>query len=318
MGLTMDTLGRVPQEPLPLSSEITEYLDHLTVERGLSANTIAAYRRDLAKYQAFCAGRGVTALAEIDDRFVGDFLVDLRTANDGQPRLAESSVGRTLVAVRRFHAFTVTESMVAADPAAGVTPPKPPARLPQSLAVQQVQAVLEAPDPQTPAGLRDRAVLELLYGSGCRVSELTGTDLDDIDLEHRVLLVTGKGNKQRLVPIGRHAALACEAYLVRVRPALAAKGKATPALLLNPRGGRLTRQTVWAILQRAAATAGVADVHPHTLRHSFATHLLEAGADIRVVQELLGHASVTTTQIYTKVTIDHLREVYLTAHPRGR
>lgn len=301
----------------PLQAQITEYLDHLTVERGLSENTLAAYRRDLAAYQTFLAGRQVWDLDAIDTATVGQFVVDLRTPVDGRRR-AESSVGRAVVAVRRFHAFTVTEGMTGSDPAAGVTPPRAAMRLPESLTVPEVLALVTAPAPDTPTGLRDRAVLELLYGSGCRVSELTAADVDDLDTSSRVMIVTGKGNKQRIVPVGRMAAEAAEAYLVRVRPALAAKGQPSPALLLNPRGGRLTRQSVWNILRRAAETAGVAGVHPHVLRHSFATHLLEGGADIRVVQELLGHASVTTTQIYTKVTIEHLREVYITAHPRGR
>lgn len=305
------------QDGPPLNDEVNEYLDHLTVERGLSVHTLAAYRSDLAKYQQFLAERGITSLSELSDGVVSDFLMALRQPTQGR-RLAESSVSRTIVSVRRFHSFTVAEGMTPRDPAATVAPPRPPARLPQALTVEQVRSILEAPDPLTPTGLRDRTLLELLYGSGCRVSELTACDVDDIDLAARLMVVTGKGNKQRIIPIGHHAASMTEAYLVRVRPELAAKGKATPALLLNPRGGRLSRQSVWAILRRAADTAGVPDVHPHTLRHSYATHLLEAGADIRVVQELLGHASVTTTQIYTKVTIEHLREVYLTAHPRGR
>ncbi len=307
----------MPTDLPPLSGEVAEYLDHLTVERGLSPNTLSAYRRDLAKYQLFLAERGLSNLSDLPAGVVGDFLVSLRRPG-AERQLAQSSISRTIVSVRRFHAFAVAEGMTTADPAAAVAPPRPPARLPQALTVEQVQPILEAPDPQTTTGLRDRAVLELLYGSGCRVSELTACDVDDLDVSARLMMVTGKGNKQRVVPIGHHAARAAEAYLVRVRPPLAAKGKGSPALMLNPRGGRLSRQTVWAILRRAAATAGVPDVHPHTMRHSYATHLLEAGADIRVVQELLGHASVTTTQIYTKVTIEHLREVYLTAHPRGR
>ncbi len=304
-------------EPTPLNAQVNEYLDHLTVERGLARNTISAYRRDLDKYQQFLAAQGVKCASQIDSALVTSFVAHLR-GGDGGARLAESSVGRTVVSVRRFHAFAVSEGIVDHDPAGQVNPPRPPDRLPEGLSVAEVQALLVAPDPHTPAGIRDRAVLELLYGTGCRVSELTGSDVDDLDLSHRVLTVMGKGRKQRLIPVGRHAIAACEAYLIRVRPSLAAKGQATPALFLNPRGGRLSRQSVWAILQRAAATAHLTDVHPHTLRHSFATHLLEGGADIRVVQELLGHASVTTTQIYTRVTIDHLREVYLTAHPRGR
>jgi integrase/recombinase XerD len=307
----------MPPNAPPLAGEVTEYLNHLTVERGLSAHTIEAYRRDLSKYQRFCAERGITSLAGIDDTLVGDFLVSLRSPAEGAT-LAESSISRAIVSVRRFHAFTVAEGVSRVDPAAHITPPRPPSRLPQAITIDQVQAILDAPDPQTPAGLRDRAILEVLYGTGCRVSELTGADVDDVDLEHRLIVLSGKGNKQRMVPLGRHAAAAVETYLVRVRPQWAIKGAATPALVLNARGGRLTRQSVWAIIGRAAEVARVPDVHPHTLRHSFATHLLEGGADIRVVQELLGHASVTTTQIYTRVTIDHLREVYLTAHPRGR
>ncbi len=305
------------QDSPPLAGEVTEYLNHLTVERGLSPNTIDAYRRDLAKYQQFCAERGISALADIDESFVGEFLVSLRAPIEGPP-LAESSISRAVVSVRRFHAFTVAEGSAGIDPAASITPPQPPSRLPQAITIDEVQSILDAPDPQSPAGLRDRAILELLYGTGCRVSELTGADLDDVDVERRMIVLSGKGNKQRVVPMGRHAATAVGAYLVRVRPQWAAKGATTPALILNARGGRLTRQSVWAIIRSAADVARVPDVHPHTLRHSFATHLLEGGADIRVVQELLGHSSVTTTQIYTRVTIDHLREVYLTAHPRGR
>ncbi len=298
----------------PLAGEVAEYLDHLTVERGLAANTLAAYRRDLARYQEFLGSVGVVRLADVTDRHVAEFLAWLRE----EVALAEASIGRTIVSVRRFHVFCVAEGHTEFDPAGQVAPPRAPDRLPHALTVEQVQAILAVPDGQDPAGLRDRAILEVLYGSGCRVSELTGIDVDDIDTERRTLLVTGKGDKQRMLPIGSHAAAAVDAYLVRGRPAFSTRGQATPALFLNARGGRLSRQSVWTLLRRAADAAQVPEVHPHTLRHSFATHLIEAGADIRVVQELLGHASVTTTQIYTKVTIDHLREVYVTAHPRGR
>lgn len=317
----MDERGgreRAADDQLPLTPEVTEYLDHLRVERGLSSNTLDAYRRDLRRYQQFCRDTAVAMLGDIDDRHVGEFLVALRRPREDGVTLAESSVGRTLVSVRRFHSFAAAEGLTSGDPAAGVAPPRPPSRLPHAVTVAEVERILTAPDPEAPSGLRDRAILELLYGSGCRVSELTGLDVDDVDTERRVITVTGKGNKQRMVPIGRHAAEAVEAYRVRSRPSAAARGRGVPALFLNARGGRLTRQSVWNLLRASGATARVPDVHPHTLRHSFATHLLEAGADIRVVQELLGHASVTTTQIYTKVTIDHLREVYLTAHPRGR
>ena len=301
---------------LPLDDEIGEYLNHLTVERGLAGNTISAYRRDLGRYRTFCASRQVMSVSDVTTALVGEYLMDLRTPTDGKTP-AETTVGRALVAVRRFHAFAAAEGFATADPAAVVTPPTPPARLPQGLSIADTEALLEAPDPHTPAGLRDRAILELLYGTGIRVSELTGADVDDLHAVTRTLTVTGKGDKQRIVPVGRAALQAVEAYVVRVRPGWAAKGRGTPALFLNTRGGRLTRQSVWAIIRAAADTADIRDVHPHTLRHSFATHLLQGGADIRVVQELLGHASVTTTQVYTRVTIDHLREVYATAHPRG-
>lgn len=303
---------------LPLSAEVSEYLDHLRVERGLAANTLDAYRRDLDRYRRFCREVGVVSLTDITEATVGDFLTALRRPDDDGNALADSSVGRILVSVRRFHAFAAAEGLVPHDPAARVKPPRPPSRLPHAITVEQVGQVLLVPDVSTPTGIRDRAILELLYGSGCRVSELTGLDVDDLDTERRTVLVTGKGNKQRLIPLGRHAADAVAAYLVRSRPDAAARGRGTPALFLNSRGGRLTRQSVWNLLRTSGATAHVPEIHPHTLRHSFATHLLEGGADIRVVQELLGHASVTTTQIYTRVTIEHLREVYLTAHPRGR
>ena len=306
------------ESPPPFMDEVNEYLDHLRVERGLAANTLDAYRRDLTRYQGFARKRGVETLTGITEEHVGQFLVSLRAPGESGRTLAESSVGRIMVSVRRFHAFASVEGLAADDAAARVKPPRAPSRLPHAVPVGDVERLLQVPDPATPAGLRDRAILELMYGAGCRVSELTGLDVDDVDTDRRTVLVTGKGNKQRIVPIGRHAAEAVDAYLVRGRPVAATRGRGTPALFLNARGGRLTRQSVWNLLRACGHTAGVDDVHPHTLRHSFATHLLEAGADIRVVQELLGHASVTTTQIYTKVTIDHLREVYLTAHPRGR
>lgn len=302
----------------PFPGLVADYLNHLRVERGASRNTVAAYRRDLMRYQAFCAGRGVAHLSDVDSALVGDFLASLRAGAEEHPPLAESSVGRAVVAVRRFHAFAAAEGAVASDPAAAVHPPRPPLRLPAALTVAQVAALLDVPDPGTPTGIRDRAILEVLYGTGCRVSELTGCDVDDLDLGTRTLTVTGKGDKQRILPVGRPATEATEAYLVRVRPEQASRGRGLPALFLGSRGTRLTRQSVWTILDRAGTTAGVPDVHPHTLRHSFATHLLEGGADVRVVQELLGHASVTTTQVYTLVTIDHLREVHATTHPRGR
>ena len=303
---------------MDLKSHISEYLDHLAVERGVSRNTLVSYRSDLTRYEDFCQAVAITELSQIDAGLVGHFLMALRSGTDGGSQLSEASAARALVAVRGLHAFALREGWVTADPAREVNPPAIPERLPEAISVAEVLTVLDAPPKDTPAGLRSRALLELLYGSGCRVSEAVGIDIDDIDLVEKTIVVTGKGNKQRRVPIGGHTVEAIQDYLVRARPTAAVKGKGTPALFLNARGGRLSRQSAWSAIRSAGEIAGLSDLHPHTMRHSFATHLLEGGADIRVVQELLGHASVTTTQIYTKVTIEHLREVYIGTHPRGR
>lgn len=254
------------------------------------------------------------SLDTVSEAHVSAFLAVLRSGTDEHPPLAASSAARALVAVRGLHKFAVREGLVALDPAREVKPPAAPRRLPKALPVDDVLRLLE-----TPSGLRERALLEVLYSTGARISEAVGLDLDDIDATERTVLLDGKGGKQRLVPIGRPALDALDAYLVRTRPALATRGRGSPAVFLNKRGGRLSRQSAWQTLKVAAEQAGLtASVSPHTLRHSFATHLLEGGADVRVVQELLGHASVTTTQIYTLVTVNTLREVYATAHPRAR
>ncbi|RKT56601.1 integrase/recombinase XerD [Saccharothrix australiensis] len=285
---------------------ITAFLDHLAVERGTARNTLDSYARDLRRYAEHLDARGITRPADVTEAVVGDFLAGLRESG-----LAESSAARALVAVRGLHRFAHLEGRSPTDPARDVRPPTPPRRLPKALPVDDVLRLLEAP-----ANPRDRALLELLYSSGARISEVVGLDVDDVDTAERTVLLDGKGGRQRLVPVGRPALAALEAYLVRVRPALVKRG--TPALFLNARGGRLSRQTAWQVLRTAGERAGIAaKVSPHTLRHSFATHLLEGGADVRVVQELLGHASVTTTQVYTLVTVNTLREVYATAHPRA-
>jgi integrase/recombinase XerD len=234
--------------------------------------------------------------------------------------MGPASAARTIVAVRTFHRFAAREGMTALDPARHIRPPAIPKRLPKALPYEDVQALIEnAGDLETPEGLRDRALLEFLYGTGARVSEAVGLDVDDVDLDELTVVVTGKGDKQRMLPIGQFAAQAVTAYLVRGRPSLASRGRGTPRLFVNSLGRPLSRQSAYGVIQQAAARAGItATVSPHTLRHSFATHLLERGADVRVVQELLGHASVTTTQIYTMVTVDTLREVYATSHPRAR
>lgn len=303
----------------PLARAAQAYRDHLAVERGLAPNSLAAYGRDLRRYVEFCTGRGITSVAEVAQADLGEFLKWLRQGSPQHPPLSAASAARTLVAVRGFHRFALQEGMAESDPGREVRPPAAAKRLPKALTVDQVTAILTSTGGAAaePLGVRDRALLEFLYGTGARISEAVGLDVDDIDLDSGVALLRGKGGKQRLVPVGRHARSALEAYLVRVRPGLLVG--AQPGVFLNARGGRLSRQSAWTILRTAAERAGIdAEVSPHTLRHSFATHLLDGGADVRVVQELLGHASVTTTQVYTKVTVDHLREVYALAHPRAR
>jgi integrase/recombinase XerD len=302
------------------------------VERGLAVHTLQAYRRDLERYSATLAGRGLTGIDDVGTADVADYLAGLREGDDEHPPLAASSAGRAVVAVRGLHAFAFAEGMTRADPATTVRPPAPPRRLPKAISVADVERLLAAAGDGGPTGLRDRALLELLYGTGARISEAVGLDVDDLELTRYrdaspgepvstpVVRLNGKGGKQRLVPVGNYARLAVEAYLVRARPTLSRavrSGQPSPALFLNARGGRLTRQGAWGALRAAASRAGLAELSPHVLRHSFATHLLDGGADVRVVQELLGHASVTTTQVYTLVTVDRLREVYAAAHPRA-
>lgn len=296
------------------------WFDHLDVERGASANTLKSYQRDIRRYLAFLAQRGLVDLSDVVERDITDFVASLRQPAPGVAALAPSSVGRTLVAVRGLHRFLAEEGVTTADPAADVSPPKTALRLPKAISVDEVDRLIAASAlGDTPESLRDRALVEVLYGVGARVSEAVGLDVDDIDLDHGSARLFGKGSKTRVVPMGRHACDAVTAYLVRARPVLASRGRGIPALFLGSRGGRLTRQAAWAVLDAAAERAGIrGKVSPHTLRHSFATHLLDGGADIRVVQELLGHASVTTTQIYTMVTVARLREVYAAAHPRAR
>ena len=307
---------------------VREYLDHLEVERGVAANTVESYRRDLRRYEAVLAQRGKRELADVSTADVAEFLASVREGDVDHAGLAVSSAARAVVAVRGMHAFLVRQGLTEVDPAREVAPPTPPKRLPKAIPLEDVERLLDAagPGPENaatanPRCLRDRALLEFLYGTGARISEATGLDVDELQLdEDPVVRLVGKGDKHRIVPVGSYAVGAMDAYLVRARPLLAAASKrvtVVPAVFLNARGGRLTRQGAWGILQAAAERAGLADVSPHTLRHSFATHLLDGGADIRVVQELLGHASVTTTQVYTLITVDKLREVYAAAHPRA-
>ncbi len=293
------------------------------MERALAANTLTSYRRDLRRYRAFTDECGLVDVDDVTKEHVSAFLMRLREGDDDHPPLGASSAARTLVAVRGFHRFARREGLSGSDPAALVRPPVPAARLPKALPLPDVEAILAAAGAGgTALSMRNQALLELLYGSGARISEAVGLDVDDLDLEGGVVRLAGTGGKDRLVPVGSYALGAVTAYVTSARPGLSrpctAVRRSTSALFLNARGGRLSRQSAWTVLRNAAERAGVsAVVSPHTLRHSFATHLLDGGADVRIVQELLGHASVTTTQIYTLVTVDRLREIYATAHPRA-
>ncbi|MGH8963426.1 MAG: site-specific tyrosine recombinase XerD [Jatrophihabitantaceae bacterium] len=301
-------------------SVVRTYLDHLAVERGVAANTLASYRRDLNRYLDYLQTRRTASIEDVDATTVSGFLAYLREGDDAHPALSATSSARAVVAVRGLHRFALRDGLVPVDVSREVRPPTPPRRLPKAISPDEVERLLDAAGyARTPLAIRDRALLELLYASGARISEAVGLAVDDVDLPDRSVLLSGKGGKQRRVPLGSFAARAVEAYLVQVRPELVAAGRGTPTLFLNSRGGPLSRQSAWLVLRAAAERAGLAaGVSPHTLRHSFATHLMDGGADVRVVQELLGHSSVTTTQIYTLVTVDRLREVYSAAHPRAR
>jgi integrase/recombinase XerD len=325
---------------MPLDRAAETYLRHVAIERGLSQHTLSAYRRDLAVFTSWLAAApvvesdgadragGSSALldvARLARADVSGFVTHLATRPEGP--LAPRSIARMLSSVRSFTAFAAGEGWLPLDPGTAVRPPKAPMRLPKAIPVEDMERLLGAVsvDADDPVQLRDKALLELLYATGARISEAVGLSVDDVttlsdaDGELSVVKVTGKGNKQRIVPLGSFARAAIDAYLVRARPVFAARGPSTPALFLGARGARLSRQSAWVVIQAAAAAADLeAHVSPHTFRHSFATHLLEGGADVRVVQELLGHASVATTQIYTMVTADMLRDVYQTAHPRAR
>nr|WP_245647002.1 site-specific tyrosine recombinase XerD [Microtetraspora niveoalba] len=300
---------------------LSSYLAHLAVERGLAANTLASYRRDLRRYVDHLRSRGLDTFADVGEADVVAFLTALREGDEQHPALVASSAARAVSAVRGLHRFALREGVAGHDPAHEVRPPRQLRRLPKAITVAEVERLIAAAGPEdSPLALRNRALLEVLYGTGARISEAVGLAVDDVSFaagaEDQVRL-RGKGGRSRIVPLGRFARQALDAYMVRARPQIAAHGRGTSGLFLNARGGRLTRQGAWEVLQQAAERAGLSRVSPHMLRHSFATHLLDGGADVRVVQELLGHASVTTTQVYTLVTVDKLREVYAAAHPRA-
>lgn len=295
---------------------IDDYLGHLAVERGASPNTLAAYGRDLVEYRAFLASRGLSDPDRISRDDVTAFVATLRERG-----LAPSSVERKVASIKGLHKFLVREGFTANHPTARLPLPKVPERLPDVLSLEQVDALLAQPFPDGPLGLRDRALLEVLYGCGMRVSELTGLDVRDVDFDDGFVRVFGKGSKERLVPLGSMAGHALDAYIRRGRPFLRPKRSAyaaDSALFVGARGGRLSRQAVFRIIRDYGARVGLERLHPHTLRHSFATHMLEGGADLRALQEMLGHADISTTQVYTHVDRRHIREEYLSTHPRAR
>ncbi len=318
-----DPTGSIDGEPVaggsgdPATVLIERYLDHLQVERGLATNTVQAYRRDLQVYARFLRERAIGDPREVTPQDTEEFVgwLRTRTSRTGRP-YAGSSVSRIVVAVRGFHRALAREGIVEDDVGAELAAPSIQRSLPKALSVEEVERLLQAPVGEGPLPLRDRAMLELLYGAGLRISELTGSDVDDLDRREQLIRVRGKGDKDRVVPYGDLAANALDRWLVAGRPSVGATG---PALFLNARGGRLTRQGAWKRLRDHAEGVGLGGrVSPHTLRHSFATHLLDGGADVRAVQELLGHASVTTTQIYTLVSRRALQEVYARTHPRAQ
>ena len=315
-------MNEAPDPELAAFNErLGEYLAHLSIERGLSQHTLGAYRRDLERYVRFLGGIGRANLAEVTEPDVGAYVEAIRSGSDGGAALSPTSAGRAVVAVRGWHKFENLEGRTTHNPAQEVKPPGLTKRLPKAISTDDVDRLLQGASAAEGAlGLRDRALIEVLYGTGARISEAVGLSVDDVVLDSTAASVRlfGKGRKERILPMGRFAVEAIDAYLVRARPELATKGRGNSALFLNQRGNPLSRQSAWGVLQQAADRAGLsAHISPHTLRHSYATHLLAGGADVRVVQELLGHASVTTTQIYTHLTNDALREVYAAAHPRA-
>ena len=306
----------MPAADRTLEESLERYLRHVSIERGLSVNTVSAYRRDLTAYLDFLILRGITLPAAIGSDDVSAFSRELRTRSETP--LTASSTARMLSSVRGFHRYLLDEEQVPADVAVATKPPKLPSRLPKAISIEQMAQVLDAARGDTPQALRDTALLELLYATGARISEAVDLNVDDV-IEGDVVRLFGKGGKQRIVPLGSYARVAIDAYLVRARPVFSVRGTSTPALFLGSRGQRVSRQNAWLILRAVAERADLGiDISPHTFRHSFATHLLAGGADVRVVQELLGHSSVATTQIYTLVTADTLRDMYTTSHPRAR
>ncbi len=295
----------------PFGALIEAFLAYALAEQGLARASVDAYGRDLSEFAEFATSRGAGDPADVDRAGLTVYLLSLR--RHGR---SPATIKRRAAAIRSFYRFLLREEALEGDPTLDLASPKLPTRLPKVLTIDDVGRLLAMPDPATPAGSRDRAMLELMYASGLRVSELVGLDLGDVDLVHEIVRTMGKGSKERIVPVGTKAIEAMRAYVLHARPVLV-RGRGGQALFTNRRGGRMTRQACWKLVKTYARAAGIGKpLTPHVLRHSFATHLLERGADLRAVQEMLGHASISTTQVYTHVTRDHLREVYRRAHPR--
>ena len=287
------------------------YLNNLSVERNLAQNTLESYKRDLSLYINSC--KNVGDITNISEKMVQNFVNEYRTDR------AESSVSRMIASIRGFHRFLVLENATSINPAQYISTGSKSLRLPKTLSVEKVIEVIESISSTDANTSRNKLIFEFLYGTGARISELVNTDLDDIDIESNIVKIRfGKGSKQRIIPLGKQLKIAMNSYLTRERNALASSKKSCNSLLLNSRGARLSRQSIWEVINKIALQNNLSELTPHTLRHAFATHLLEGGADVRVVQELLGHSSVNTTQIYTHITVERLREVFAETHPRAR
>ena len=314
----MGKSARIPKrksvlEATALDKEIRRYFDFLRLEKGLTQHSIHSYQFDLAKYQAFLGGRSITTARNVTEAQLGEFLKTL-----SQRRLSPRSVARILSAVRGFHRFLVGEGIHDDDPTENIDSPKRSKHLPGVLSIAEIESILKQTDTREELGRRDRAILEVMYATGVRVSELTGLKQSDLMFDAELILVFGKGSKERLVPIGTSAIDWVKKYQREVRVRLARPGKSHDILFLNYRGGKLSRAAIRDMIVKYARQAGIKkEVHPHTFRHSFATHLLEGGADLRAVQEMLGHADISTTQIYTHIDREYLKEVHRTFHPRG-
>ncbi|ANE48028.1 recombinase XerD [Paenibacillus swuensis] len=293
---------------------LRNFIHYLSVERGLSKNTLESYERDITKYIEFITAEGLTELEQVTKAHIISYMLKLR-----QLGRASATISRMLISIRSFHQFMVRERLLNHDPTMNMETPRQEKRLPKVLTIKEVETLLEAPQTSTPAGLRDKAMLEVLYATGIRVSELISLDMDSVNLQMGFVRCIGKGSKERIIPLGRIAGECLDVYIQTMRPQLTKPNKPDQALFLNHHGARLTRQGFWKIIKKHAKEVAIhKEITPHTLRHSFATHLLENGADLRAVQEMLGHADISTTQIYTHVTKSKMKEVYDRTHPRAR